>query len=94
MRKKTLGGFFAFATVYNAVESKVAEKGENGEETVSFAFDGAPNSSYYLIVSTYNHQDHGSYELLVRKEDVMGGSSGRLPRKVAIIVRILLSVEV
>ena len=68
LRKKTLGGFFAFLTVYNAVESKVAEKGESGEETISFAFDGAPSSSYYLIVSTYNHQYHGSYELLVKEE--------------------------
>jgi hypothetical protein len=68
LRKKALSSFGAAVAIYDSAESKVTGNVGFGEDPVSFAFDGAPNSTYYVLVESYNHSSHGSYELVVREE--------------------------
>jgi len=68
LRKTSSSQLDTAVAVYDSAESKVTSGTEFGEETVSLAFDGAPDSIYYVVVESYNHSSHGSYELVVREE--------------------------
>ncbi len=59
--------FYADVTVYDAVERKVAESWQIGDDPVSFSFDSSPNTAYFLMVKR-NDQAGGEYELVVREE--------------------------
>jgi hypothetical protein len=67
LRKTSPSGFSARVTVYNDVEKNIASDYENGENSVTFAFESNPNSYYYAMVEGVNGE-RGAYELLVKEE--------------------------
>ncbi|AEF98792.1 toll/interleukin-1 receptor domain-containing protein [Methylomonas methanica] len=57
--------FFAKVDVYNADEKFIKGDLENGDKTISFSFEGQPDSTYYLLIKPYGNE-YGDYELVIR----------------------------
>jgi hypothetical protein len=68
-------GFGAAVDVYDYAENVVASGSQDGDRTVTLAFESTPGSAYYIVVKSsfrgfrpLNELYHGEYELTVRPE--------------------------
>jgi hypothetical protein len=67
--------FNAAVDVYDYVESLVTSSGQDGDKTVTFAFESTPGTIYYIVVKSSlgawrlaHERYHGDYQLTVRSE--------------------------
>jgi hypothetical protein len=68
LTKTSRGGFYASVTIYDNVQSKVANGTAGPEDPVSFVFQSSPNSYYYAKIEGEFDPSVGPYELLIKEE--------------------------